>query len=144
MLLEISSDFLLLQDGEALSLAHKSDLHTVWLHFSVVTCRFLQGGQTVKDEFFQRRGVKLFQVVFEVGPGWLRSRSNRIGKELVVVSTWTGLEEVRTVSVDSCNKQTNSIRPFRSMLGLDLRFYIIELLLSAILKINLLSGCVDP
>lgn len=144
MLLEIGSDFLLLQDGESLCLAHKGNLHTVWLHLSVVTCRFPQGGQAVKNEFFEGGCGKLFQVVFEVSPGRLRPRSDRISKELVVVSTWAGLEEMRSVSINSCNKQANSIRPLGSMLSLDLRFYITEVLLSAILKINLLSGCVDP
>lgn len=144
MLLKIRGDFLLLQDSESLGLAHKGNLNTVWLHFSIVTCRFPQCGQTVKNELFKGRGGKLFQMVFKVGPGRLRSRSNRISEEFVVVSTGASLKEMRSIPIDSCNKQSNSIGPLRCMLGLDLRFYLIELLLSAILKINLLRGCVDP
>jgi hypothetical protein len=51
---------------------------------------------------------------------------------------------VRAVLVDARNEQSHSVGPFGGVLGLDLRFCVAGWLLSAILKMSLLRGWLEP
>jgi hypothetical protein len=69
VLLEVSCDLLLLQDGELMVFADIGNFNAVGLHLAFVTCRLPQSRETVQNEFLESGVSELFEVVLKVGPG---------------------------------------------------------------------------
>ena len=125
-------------------LAHKCDLHAVGLDLALVARALLQRRQAVEDQLVESGSGELSQVVLEVGPRRLRPRPDGVGLVFIVISTGTGLEEVRAVLVDAGDEQSDAVGPFGGVLGLDLGLCVGGGLLSAILKMSLLRGWLEP
>jgi len=141
---EVAADLRLLQNGEMPVFAHKCDLHAVRLDLALVARALPERRQTVEDQLVESGSGELSQVVLEVGPRRLRPRPDGVGLIFIVISTGAGLEEVRAVLVDARNEQSHSVGSFGGVLGLDLRFCVAGWLLSAILKMSLLRGWLEP
>lgn len=98
----------------------------------------------MEDKLVEGGVGELAEVVLEIGPCRLRPGSNGVREVLIVVATGTGFEEMRTILVNAGNEQANTIGSFGGVLGLDLGLCMWVGLLSAILKMSLLSGWLDP
>ena len=130
--------------SEGFVLSNNSNLDTVSLYLSFVTCWLLQGTKSMENQFFWSWGLEFIKFVFKVSSGRLGSCSNRISIELIIVSWRTSFEKMRAISINSSNKKSYSIRSFGRLLSFDLRFYILTEILSAILKMSLFKGWLFP
>lgn len=119
---QICFNLLLLKQSKWFVPTHNSNLHAARLHLSLITCWFLQCSQTMQHKFIHVWCFEWSEVIFEIGSGWLRSSSNGVGIVLIVISTWTGFKEMRSIFIHSCHKQSHSIWSFGGFLCFNLWF----------------------